>query len=65
MAMPRCRRPCYWRSWNKYLHKMNGQRVLNPAMKPEGTCLVDILIDETGKCTNFLSWEEEPKEAGS
>ena len=63
MAMPKCRMPCYWRTWGKYHQKMDGSRVLNGACKPEGTCLADITIGEDGRCQNFLSWEETPKEA--
>lgn len=59
MALPKCRMPCRWRTWGKYHYKMDGSKQLNPAIKPEGTCLADITIDENGKCITFKSWEEE------
>lgn len=57
--MPKCRANCYWRTWIKWLHKLNGSRVLNRARKPVGTCTVDITIDENGKCLSFLDWDKE------
>ncbi len=58
MGLPKCRMPCQYRTWGKYRQTATGKIILNKQMQPEGTCLGSPVIDESGKCTTFRSWEE-------
>jgi hypothetical protein len=62
MPLPKCKMPCYWRTWGKYRQTASGKIILNKGVRSEGTCLGSPLVDENCKCTTFLSWEEKPKE---
>jgi len=60
----KCRAPCEYRTYGKYLRTRRGHKILNKNLRDEGTCTLSVsaggaTIDEFGRCLNFKHWDED------